>query len=145
MKEYIHYGHKAFDRSLFQPITNHKCWKKPLGGLWASPVDAPFGWKAWCESESFRECEEDNAFRFTLKPESKVFRIECLKDFTELMRITNSQNDDEINFEKLAKLYDAVDFVQTLETNMVLNDWDCDCILVMNPGVILIREIPTIK
>ena len=38
---YIHYGCTSFDKLKFQEIK---------GGLWASPIDAEYGWKDWCEA-----------------------------------------------------------------------------------------------
>ena len=28
-------------------------WNKPYGGLWASDINAKYGWKSWCEDENF--------------------------------------------------------------------------------------------
>ena len=52
-KEYIHYGHSEFRPELFREIKNRYAFVKPLGGLWASPVDAKLGWKEWCTDENF--------------------------------------------------------------------------------------------
>ena len=51
---YIHYGSKKFDTERFTPIQNCYPRNKPIGGLWASEVDAQFGWKTWCEGEQYR-------------------------------------------------------------------------------------------
>ena len=52
-KTYIHYG--ATQLHEIQPVKNERFFSKPTGGLWASPVDEPFGWKEWCEREHFRK------------------------------------------------------------------------------------------
>ena len=43
--EYIHYGHNKFDIDRFMPIQNKMFYNKPYGGLWASRIDARYGWK----------------------------------------------------------------------------------------------------
>jgi len=50
----LHYGFEQLDVSKIEPIRNIPMWHKPAGGLWASPVDAEFGWKDWCEQEEFK-------------------------------------------------------------------------------------------
>ena len=42
---YVHYGSTFFEPSRNFPISNHRNWSKPFGGLWASRQDATFGWK----------------------------------------------------------------------------------------------------
>ena len=68
VREYIHYGSKKLHK--IKPIKNQPYFPKPEGGLWASPVDAPFGWKEWCEREHFRKNSEENSFKFL--PKQKV-------------------------------------------------------------------------
>ena len=72
MNKYIHYGNREFLTSKFNPIKNRLDLGKPSGGLWASPVNSPFGWRDWCECESFREYEDDDCFIFSLKDNAKV-------------------------------------------------------------------------
>lgn len=45
MKKYIHYGAKSFIPGFVRQIVNKPLFTKPKGGLWASPVDAKYGWK----------------------------------------------------------------------------------------------------
>ena len=49
MNRYIHYGSDKFDINKFLPIINQDYdWTKPKqGGIWASPIDAEFGWEQW--------------------------------------------------------------------------------------------------
>ena len=88
MKTYIHYGHTAFIPEQFNPIQNRYGMTKPYGGFWASPKDAEWGWKDWCEAEEFRECKESNSFCFTLRDDSKVLTITN----TEQLRSIPQQN-----------------------------------------------------
>lgn len=55
--QFIHYGHTKFNIKKFDNIKN-KYGNKPDGGLWLSPVNSKWGWKDWCESERFKECNE---------------------------------------------------------------------------------------
>ena len=143
-KIYIHYGHATFDPNLFKPIQNEQCWVKPRGGLWASPVDAKRGWKDWCESGEFRECIEENSFRFTL-PEANIFHINSSEDLIMLPLIYNSSLSSIcilIDFEKCIELgYDAIELNLSADRRLYwqLYGWDCDSILVMNPDKIKIE------
>ena len=80
--KYIHYGANKFDRSKFLPIINQDHdWTKPKsGGLWASSIDAKFGWKQWCESEDFYTERLQESFQFSLLPNAKVCYIRSYKD-----------------------------------------------------------------
>ena len=73
---YVHYGHKNFDNDLFKPIKNISNFSKPKGGLWASRIDAKYGWREWCNDEEFRKNDEENAFRFTLSDYAKILYID---------------------------------------------------------------------
>lgn len=143
-KIYIHYGHATFDPNLFKQIQNEQCWIKPIGGLWASPVDAKLGWKNWCEREEFRECTEENSFSFTL-PESNIFIIDSVEKLKELPTIVDPVCESIgtlIDFEKCIEIgYDAIELNLSMNPRLYweLYGWDCDSILVMNPDKIKIE------
>jgi hypothetical protein len=142
-KKYIHYGHKSFDRNRFAPIRNRRCFTKPDGGLWASPVDAEFGWKQWCDENEFRECNMKNSFTFTLTPEARVLRIDTTGVLDALPQIKDEFSYPgwcQLDFEKLLEQgYDAVELVLSANYQLywTLYGWDCDSIVVMNPDVIV--------
>lgn len=142
-KRYIHYGHKFFDRNLFTPIRNCIAFTKPYGGFWASPVDAEFGWKDWCEREDFRECNLNNSFTFTLREDARVLTVlsvagaKCLPQVQNEFALPWTVLPD---FEKLMELgYDAIEVKLSADWELyqALYGWDCDSILVMNPNVIV--------
>lgn len=155
MKEYIHYGHKEFDINSFNKIKNETLWTKPLGGLWASRVDAEYGWKDWCESSGYKKCEENNSFKFTLDNKANVYHIYSVKDLEVLPRIflTNDEYFSTIDkylidFENAVNSgYDAIELHLSEETNITddvmgglyyaLYPWDCDSILIMNPEIVI--------
>ena len=151
MRKYIHYGHSRFMRELFQPIRNQEFFTKPMGGLWASPVDADFGWKTWNDNEHFRECSEDNSFTFSLTDSAKVYRIYSVGDLKRLPEYKNYIVPGRwycIDFEKCVELgYDAIELHISEEERIDdaepfeclyfrLYGWDCDSILIMNPDVV---------
>lgn len=144
MKEYRHYGHTAFDKDAFVKIRNICCSTKPEGGLWASGVEAKYGWKAWCSTSDFRECKEENSFTFTLAENAKVLHIASADDL-ELLPVVEDKITFNfplwvfLNFEELSKTYDAIEVSLSSDARLCerLSNWDCDSILIMNPNVII--------
>lgn len=142
-KTYIHYGHKAFEPSSFTTPTNHSYANKPNGGLWASATDAPYGWKDWCKAEDFRQCDDDNAFTFMLSDNANIFEINCIADVGRMPRQHKTDGDIrfiDIDFERMYE--NGVDAIVLNLSNdpdlyFLLYGWDCDCILVLNPEVII--------
>lgn len=138
--KYIHYGHTKFEPDRFKEIKNRFFFVKPSGGFWASPVDAKWGWKDWCEAEDFRECNIENSFKFTLKDTANVTHIHSVDDLEMLPKIGSNVTDQVLlDFEKLCN--DGVDAIELHlsddnELYWVLYGWDCDSILIMNPDII---------
>ncbi len=138
---YIHYGHKKFEKDKFIEIQN-QIFNKPIGGLWASPINSKYGWKEWNESEKFVECNEFNSFKFQLKKGARILEIDShevvLKlpiqgkyDMCHLML--------PIDFEKIKNSYDAIEFLITKDRRLYwdLYGWDCDSILILNKECIV--------
>lgn len=148
-KKYIHYGHKRFEKFLFCPIRNLECFTKPHGGLWASPVDAEWGWKEWCTAENFRKYDEDNSFAFTLKEGANVLHLYNIKQLDGLPQVESTYKMwCQLDFEKmLANGVDAIELHLGEEDARGLGvceglywslyGWDCDSILIMNPDVVV--------
>lgn len=115
---------------------------KPRGGLWASSIDASYGWKEWCDLSDYRHCTEENSFTFLLTSNARVLRINSVNDLEGLPEIH-----DEfglcpwklLDFEKLSETYDAIEVSISSDPNLysVLYGWDCDSTLVMNAGTII--------
>lgn len=142
-KKYIHYGHKSFDRNRFRPIKNRRALTKPEGGFWASPIDAEYGWKKWCDENDFRYCGLDNCFTFTLSLGARVLTIRSADGLDNLPQVKDEWSFLDwctLDFEKLLEQgYDAVELELSADWRlyMSLYGWDCDSILVMNPNVIV--------
>lgn len=149
MKKYIHYGTNNFNPDLFKDIKNCD-WVKPNGGLWASDVNAPHGWKNWCEDEHFADCQKENSFTFKLKDGAKVLFVASDDDLidlpvidTELSRtISSLQRFKYLDFEKLAEEYDAMEVMAGSGKGLywALYGWDCDSLLVFNKEMIEVLE-----
>lgn len=142
-KTYIHYGYEPFDRDLIQPIRNRDYFTKPWGGFWASPVDAEFGWKQWCEREQFALDRFVHSFTFTLSPEAKVLTIGSTLDLHGLPRGDTLGLDMGmvcLDFEELLRQgYDAVELELSRDWELYweLYGWDCDSIVILNPDIIV--------
>lgn len=149
---FIHYGHRCFDKERFVPIQNRECWNKPSGGLWASPVDSEYGWRVWCEESNFAECEEENSFTFSIKPEANIYFIRTVEAANNLPRAESEYSIGRImpetafstimgiDFEAMVKDgVDAIVYEQSACPQLYwkLYGWDCDSILVMNPDIVV--------
>lgn len=149
---YIHYGSSDFDPEYGFPVRSEKLWNKPIGGFWASRVDASFGWKDWCKQEDFHKENESESFKFCLKDDSRIHRIYGPKDLFELpMRDEGfSVLGPLIDFEKCVR--DGIDalelcwygdeFADKRSGNMYMElyGWDCDSIVVLNPNAVVPLE-----
>ncbi len=146
---YIHYGHQAFDSNLFAIPTNRRHANKPKGGLWASAIDAPYGWKDWCKAESYCSCDNEDSFCFQLSKNANVFTISSVEDVDRMPLQKDgwsTRTIKAIDFELM--LQNGVDVIEYNLSNDCSDDtmdnlyfalygWDCDCILVLNPEVII--------
>lgn len=147
---YVHYGHKEFNKDNFQEIQNRRNFNKPSGGLWASAIDAEYGWKEWNESSGFVNISDENSFKFKLSPNANILVISSVDDVNKLpLQISDDPifkliasmrgGIKPIDFETLKNEgYDAIDFRLSEDHELYeeLYGWDCDSILVMNPDII---------
>lgn len=141
-KIYIHYGHTEFKPELFKSIVNEPYFTKPMGGFWASPVDAKNGWRDWCEAEDFRECNDNNCFRFTIAPDARILKLTSERDLVNLPHLGvqrfGRDNTHYLNFEKLlASGIDGVEIELGNGLYWALYGWDVDSIVVLNPKIIV--------
>lgn len=142
-KIYIHYGSTKFSNNEWEPIRNEN-WIKPYGGLWASDIDAPYGWKDWNETSDYQKCDSVNSFKFKLKPEAKILVIDSVNALKRLHKLqytvtTLVRDTYFLNFERLLEDgYDAIDFQLSKDPKLywAMYGWDCDSILVMNKDII---------
>ena len=153
--KYIHYGHSKFDPNRWQDVHGSEggMFNKPDGGLWASPEDAEFGWRAWCECEEFETERLKKSFRFRLSPEARILELTpenvwALPGDSVLRKRLGWMPYDRspfskvvgIDFAKLAEDYDVLECSISKYPALYrfLYGWDCDCILVLNKEVIVV-------
>lgn len=143
---YIHYGSTKFDKNRFKSVKNISHFSKPSGGLWASDINAKFGWKGGNEYEHFMECEEFNSFKFKLSDSAKVLLIlnvdsvKLLPQQEDSRSIFYGTREYHPDWEKIAEQgYDAVEFILSNDGRLYwsLYGWDCDSLLVLNPDIII--------
>jgi len=130
------------DLGKFQPIKNRDR-KKPVGGLWASPVGSGFGWKDWCEAESYGNLDSFFEFQF----EGRVLVIDKLADLGLLAWTTKSgySSYHTIDFEfMVSQGWQAILLTERGQNEtrfshpLDLYGWDCECVLVMDAAGILV-------
>ena len=156
MKQYIHYGHKKFDKGLFNKVLNKPLSNKPIGGFWASPVDTEYSWKDFADGIIDR-FDKNTYFKFKLADNAKVLHIYSVNDFDNLpiydceenrsVNIFISKREIWLDFEKLSEEYDAIEVHFSEEKNKdnelfgglyyKLYGWDCDSIVIMNPDIVI--------
>ena len=147
--EFIHYGSSKFlDDYWCNPVTSEYGSKPMCGGLWASPTDAVFSWKDFCERDDFFTEDLKESFRFKLKDNARVLVMRNIKD---LEKIPTTDGEpfhflkNALDFEKLSKDYDAVIaylFEDGWDAHLryVLTSWDVDSILVLNKDIVEVIE-----
>ena len=115
-----------------------------VGGLWASDINADYGWKEWTENQNFMtdRYNDNNYFKFRLKDNARVLYLKDEKDLknlpknnSELTRMMKMCGTEYLDFEKLKEDYDAIE-IEIDKLYWTLYGWDCDSILVMNKEVI---------
>lgn len=149
-KEYIHYGDSHFKKKLWKPIKTKLFRNKPTGGLWASAIDAEWGWRDWSMVNDFNTENLKESFCFTLSKSANVFHIYSKTDLKNIpMQTLLPKSMAFPDFEELMKQgYDAVELhlSEDKATNEFdslywsLYGWDCDSILIFNPDIIIEKE-----
>lgn len=155
-QELVTYGcGNKFIKKNFHPVVNRPRWNKPLGGLWASPVDSKWGWKDWCKSENFGDLE--TCFKFTLKKGVRVCIVDSLEDFDGLptfdtslgLTFLKNKLGRTVDFEEIARNADVIWLTEDGQrvthfgrgiNEMSLYGWDCETVLVLNAECVKPRK-----
>ena len=145
---FISYGTDRFDVNQFrQPIFNSKramINNKPVGGLWASPINAEYGWVDFCDSNSFHLKTLAKHFIFKLKTDAKIYVIDNEEDLRKISTLPDMNYYDVlgINWELLRE-YDGVLVTDNgcrlkfLNGIKGLEAWDVASICIFNPNIIV--------
>lgn len=152
--QYIHYGSSKFRP--ITPIQNQPMMSKPLGGFWASPVNARRGWEDWCRGEEFFLDSLKKSFTFTLTDDAKILHIYSVKQLEELPKAPALFGMEGLrtwvclDFEKLQQEYDGIELHLSEEKfesgewmsglYFQLYGWDCDSILIFHDDVVVVDE-----
>jgi hypothetical protein len=137
--------------SAFNPITNFDVLNKPRGGLWASPVDAERSWHDWVKDNEFYPKTLRVSFEFELSENARVleltpdnvWELPLQKNLPKFMDERDRKSAYGmvmgVDFEALAQDYDVLECSLSDNPSLYwsLYGWDCDCILVLNPEVIV--------
>lgn len=158
---YIHYGTDVFDPAQFIPVRNCDWMAKtePGTGFWASREDDPLGWANWCRDNHYLEADSLPWFRFTLADNANVLELISpdqlemlpkarpwkmkevkLSDPPTMEELTAYFTPDHcyLDFEKLdADGVDAVELRNYYLFQKYLSAWDCNCILILHPEIII--------
>ncbi len=158
-KQYIHYGASEFHH--IAPIKNREMFVKPLGGLWASPVNSPRGWKEWCAQANYETGGFAESFTFTLTDDAKIIHIYSVRQLEELPKAKLPKELEKLNldamyvmldFEALEKEYDGIELHMSEEKYepgqdyiggglyFKLYGWDCDSILIFHDEVVILES-----
>ena len=130
----------SFCRELFVPIKNRQH-TKPKGGLWASPVGCSYGWKEWCEAESFGDLIKN----FDVIYEGRTLVIDSLRDLAGFLWQKDQYGSGCPDYEEMMRL--GIDGIYLTErgeqetrfSHPGLYGYDCECVLVMNPECVRAR------
>lgn len=135
----IHYGADTYDPAKFKPVQNRNH-VKPYGGLWASPVNAEYGWREWCLGEDFQVESLDQSFTFWY--EGNVLIVNSHADMAKMYwRRVGSM--DYPDYERMVR--GGVDAIYLTDRGQQetrysfplgtrdLYGWDCESVLIMNP------------
>lgn len=130
----------SFRKDMFVPVKNRQH-VKPEGGLWASPVGCAYGWKEWCEAESWG----DLTTMFTTLYEGRTIVIDSLRDLADFVWTENKYGCTYPDYEEMLRFgVDAIYLTergqeQTRFSHPGLYGYDCECVLVMNPECVRAR------
>ncbi len=139
----IHYTKEIDFKPRHIDIKNGRLPSKPFGGIWASPLEAEYGWKQYCEEEA---SEFINKYAVILTIDTSHFiTIDSEADLRQLKWYKNPVIESEyIDFESLKnKGTDGVYLTSRGQGNTRLTHprnlygWDCESVLIMNERCIL--------
>lgn len=143
---FISYGTDAFDINKFrQPIFDGPrvaMNNKPIGGLWASPLEAKNSWADFCDNNAFHLKSLAKHFIFKLKPNAKIYIIDNEKDLRNITRLAPTNIMPSIDWSLLKNDYDGIYItdnganIRCLDDILALDAWDVASLCVFNPNVI---------
>ena len=116
---------------------------KPIGGLWASPINSKYGWIDWCKDEEYCLDSFDVNFQFTIS--GKIIKIDSKCDLNLLNWVPVYKSSSICRPDYEALYYSGIDAVWLTENGQnetrfsqphSLYGWDCESVLIMNSACI---------
>lgn len=148
---FVAYGTDSYDSQKFKPFNkeltdSHFYLNKPIGGLWASPLNSRYGWGQWSSNNRFRLKSLEKHFLFKINPNAKIYVIDDIDDLINISTKINNFGQKGINFDKLINdNYDGI-FVTSNAIGKLryvkspyegLSSWDVESICIFNPNAII--------
>lgn len=163
---YVHYGSDKFILGKSKELRNRTGVCKPFGGLWSSPVYGTNNtWRRFCKDEHFNVESLNKSFRFRLKDDSKILKINSITDVSNMYkrfpRVLSSgekimaqfldcgpferfgiSEGSLVDYERMSRVYDGIEIRDINKDDddlsywMRHNGWDVDTLLVFNPNII---------
>lgn len=161
MDKFVTYGFDYFNKEMTIRDLELTCaLGKPESAWWGSPVNAEFGWKEWCKLEEwYPKCKQYDSMEeyfshrvyWTLEKGSKILYINSEKDLESFIEKGYIETDEfnfyKFNFFKIKEDYDAIQLNDPKIGHMyinanyklqnLMNAWDCQSIVVLNPEKII--------
>lgn len=159
MKKYVAYLNEKFNREKIEK--NNELPKetmtmnKPRHSFWASPVNAEYGWKEWCENNNFRDTNAQIPVYLTVLKDCNIFAIESTKQLI-LPQTLNTVLFYDVGFSKLidynflrnigisaVELEDAsIGHRFENQYEISFNSWDCESICFLDSKAIVEEHEP---
>lgn len=148
---FISYGTNDYDENNIKPINiNDKntvimsmIRNKPIGGLWASPINSKNSWGKFCDENDFNLKTLSKHFLFKLNDSANVYIIDNFKDLKNISTATNYYGQKCINLPYLIQNYDGIYVTENAsylrndyENICGLSSWDVESICIWNKNAI---------
>ncbi len=136
---FVHFGRDKFELNKFEKVKNNRSYpyKPVIGGFWASPENSKHNWENIFDLD---DIQKKSISRFKLKDNAKILKIFEESDLKDLPVLSNKNKAEKaFDYEKLSEIYDVIYYNPLDKDTMsqLLPCWDCECIYVMNPSVIV--------
>lgn len=135
----VHYGAKSFDPTRFRTIERNGHHNKPLGGLWASPINSTWSWRDLCASSGYPWHNNDKYFEFRIL--GHIITIDSAQD----LGLMPWLSPDAIDF--MALIRQKIDAIYLTDRGELatrnslphnLCGWECESVVILNQRCIIL-------
>lgn len=156
-KIYRHYGSSKYDPRCVNIVTRSRT-IKPVGGLWACPLDSKNSWYNWCKQEYWNTDSLNTYFDFKISDETKVLQINSFQDLVNMVRSFPGRSMDNLessliyhkansdyhftkfpDYVAISKKYDAIEVSITNCPDLFswMYGWDVDSLVIWNEEMVI--------